>query len=178
MGILYTCNFTFNTTTIIPPMRNPNIGNQLGGRLTAANTLWTQPPPGTAPAIPVLNGNTAGQTNGDSMQAQVTFGTSNGAILPVPPLTATFTYTPSNDAPASQVGASPFVGGGTYTCSQVFAKVQPQSGRNSPTATYVFGPTPIYNGGLPGNYELTIVIQDSSTSPVQWSIDPEFETGS
>lgn len=51
-------------------------------------------------------------------------------------------------------------------------------GRNSPTATYVFGPTPIYNGGLPGNYELTIVIQDSSTSPVQWSIDPEFETGS
>ena len=129
-------------------------------------------------ATPSLTGNTLNGPAGDRVQASITFGTANNAALPVGPVTAVFTFTPANDALTNQAGASPFLSGGTYLCSQSFPGGQ-QSGANRNLATYTFGPTPVYNGGLMGSYELTIVITDSSSpNPVQWSIDPEFDTGS
>ena len=109
------------------------------------------------------------------MQASVTFGTANHAALPSGPVTADFTYTPAFDAATSQAGASPYLSGGTFVCSQAFPGVlQHQSNNNQ--AVYTFGPTPVYNGGLMGSYELTIVITDNNGT--QWSTDPEFDTGS
>ena len=178
MGQIYTCNYTFNTPG--SPLRsiNPNIGNPKGGRLTAANPLWTSSSGNQVPSQPTLNGNTRNGPAGDQLQASVTFGTANSATLPSGKVTAAFTFTPANDASTGQAGASPFLAGGTFVCSTNSTQTAPQStDTTNGTATYVFGPTPVYNGGLPGSYELTIVITDSSTSPVQWSTDPEFETG-
>lgn len=172
-GTIYTCNYTSNTPG--GPMRawNPNNGAPpAGGRLTPAAALWT--PGGNA--TPSLNGNSS-TAIGDQLQAKVTFGTANNAALPSGNVTAVFTFTPANDAQSNQAGASPFLSGGTFVCSQS-CQGQLQQGANSNQAVYVFGSTPVYNGGLPGSYELTIVNTDSSTPPVQWSTDPEFDTSS
>lgn len=172
-GTVYLCNYSSNTPG--GPVRswNPNNGAlPAGGRLTPNQALWTPGGPGT----PMLNGNNS-TTLGDQIQAKVTFGTANNAALPIGNVTAVFTFTPANDALGNQAGASPFLSGGTFVCSQT-CQGQLQQGANSNQAVYLFGPTPVYNGGLPGAYELTIVITDSSTPKVQWSTDPEFDTSS
>lgn len=163
MGTLYTCNYQFN----ILPGWNRNLGNPpRGGRLAALGSgpLWSPAPSGGA-TQPTLMGNSGGVA-GDQIQAVVTF----NAGAPSNPV-AVFTFTPAQDAATNQIGASPFLSGGTFVCSQSFTGVQ----QKNSTTTYVFGPTAPYNGGLQGAYELTIVITDSTGT--QWSIDPEFDTG-
>jgi hypothetical protein len=105
--------------------------------------------------------------NGDVLQVVVRWGSSN----PPAQLTGHFIFSPAESAP-NQTTPSPFVNSSKYVC---YARQIVQKDANSPSYTFA-GIT--YGGSQPGNYELTFVAEDSSTTPAtQWSEDPEFDTG-
>ena len=104
---------------------------------------------------------------GDSLNVIVRYAGPN----PPASLNAMYVITPAETAPSNQTAPSPFFAGAKYFCAGPFTASQDASG---PTFTF---PTLTYNGGTPGNYELTLVVFDSANPPTQWSEDPEFDTG-
>jgi hypothetical protein len=91
-------------------------------------------------------------------------------------LTGYFTFTASPTAPPNQTNSSPFVeaANGSYRC---FIQQAAKGSGNGP-ADYDFTPLN-YSGGYPGYYELTFVAEagTGTAAAIQWSADPEFETG-
>ena len=89
-------------------------------------------------------------------------------------LTGVFIYTAAGDAPSNQSTPSPFVTGANrnFVCIETCpGTVSGDSG----SVTFTF-PAWGYGGGQPGSYELTFVAWNQTTG-LQWSEDPEFETG-
>jgi hypothetical protein len=128
--------------------------------------------PASAPNGSKLAGNGFNTTprlnSGDSIQVIVRWGGSGGPSQ----LTAHAIVSPAPSVP-SQTTPSPFVDGAKFVCYQRWTANQ-----DSSAPTYTFPPL-TYGGSQPGSYELTIVIEDKSTTPsTQWSEDPEFDTGS
>jgi hypothetical protein len=104
---------------------------------------------------------------GDSLQVVVRWGGPN----PPTQVTGYWIVSPAASA-GSQSTPSPFVNGGKFVCYGT-ASV----GQDANNPTYTFAPL-AYGGSQPGNYELTFVVEDGSTSPpTQYSEDPEFDTG-
>lgn len=111
---------------------------------------------------------TPSMNNGDVLQVVVHWGGSN----PPAQLTGHFIMSPASSASPNQTTPSPFVNGAKFVCYTMQTVVKDS------TPSYTFAGL-TYGGSLPGNYELTFVAEDSSTTPVtQWSEDPEFDTGS
>lgn len=106
-------------------------------------------------------------SSGDSLQIVVRWGGQN----PPAQITGYWIVSPAASAP-SQTTPSPFLNGSKYVC---FSSQQVTKDTNGPTYTFA---GLVYNGSQPGNYELTFVVQDGTTTPpTQWSEDPEFDTG-
>jgi hypothetical protein len=102
----------------------------------------------------------------------------SGSDTPPNALVAYFIFSAAQDASSTQSGASPFVGGtGQAISYQLQQAPLVSSGGRS---TYTFEPF-TYNGGRPGSYELTVVVETGTGNLAitkQWSADPEFDTGS
>ena len=90
-------------------------------------------------------------------------------------LTGAFVFTAAPNASKDQTQPSPFMmPNDAFEC---VALQQAQAVAQGGNAVFTFAPIP-YPGGAPGSYELTFVAIDSTaTPPVQWTEDPEFETG-
>lgn len=129
--------------------------------------------PANAPNGAQLAGNGFGGKptlqNGDVLQVVVRWAGNN----PPGELTGHFIISAAKGAPG-QTRPSPFLNGtsANYLC------YQPQTvPKDASAPSYTFAGI-AYGGGQPGNYDLTFVAEDSSTTPVtQWSKDPEFDTG-
>jgi hypothetical protein len=114
--------------------------------------------------------------NGDSIVVSVSFDAAN----PNAPVTLTgmFVYTASPQV-SNQTTPSPFVIGANknFVCLSSQQAPAVASGSNK---VYTFAPI-VYTGGQPGQYELTFIAINPNGSPqgdqMQWSEDPEFETG-
>jgi len=89
-------------------------------------------------------------------------------------LSGYFVFSPSPFAPPGQVFPSPFLLNGCYRCCDM----QTANKSTAPgPITYTFGGYS-YAGGYVGQYELTFVAaMGQGATEVQWSADPEFETG-
>jgi len=105
--------------------------------------------------------------SGDALQVQVRWAGNNQPTA----LQGYIVITPVNGS--DQALASPFVDAATgrFACLMVNASVS--ADRNG---LYTF-PVSTYLGGRQGQFELTVVIGDSTTDTM-WSEDPEFDTGS
>lgn len=91
-------------------------------------------------------------------------------------LTGTFVFSAAGTA--NQDFGTPFVAtpGGKFVCIKSTSVAGVVLGLKT---RYMF-PAMSYGGGAKGKYELTFVVADNVTNPqlpVQWSKDPEFETG-
>jgi len=105
--------------------------------------------------------------NGDSVQVVVHWAGNN----PPSNLTGHFMVSAAAGAP-NQSTPSPFVNGVKHVCYSTQTKAKDP---NTPSFTF---DAITYGGGQPGNFQLTFVAEDRSTTPVtQWSKDPEFDTG-
>ena len=92
-------------------------------------------------------------------------------------LTGTFVFTESQLALTNQTTATPFLMGGANSNFLCVATKQAGGQVAGSTTVYTF-PAVTYGGGLQGSYELTFVAANNAASPpVQWSEDPEFDTG-
>jgi hypothetical protein len=89
-------------------------------------------------------------------------------------LNGIFTFSAAATAP-NQAKGSPFVDNrGRVRCLTTASATKVVSNGKG---IYTFEPIS-YKGGSPGHYELTFVAEDSNNgSPIQWSEDPEFDTG-
>ena len=113
-------------------------------------------------------------TSGGALTMRVHFA-GNPAMAPAQ-LTGYFIFSAAPSAPPNQVYPSPFVdSAGHYQCFQQQTALKSTA---PGTADYDFTPLN-YSGGLVGEYELTFVAEAYTGTPnvVQWSADPEFETG-
>ena len=122
----------------------PASATTIGGRLEGA---------GFGAATPRLDG-------GDSIQVVVTWGGNNAPSQ----LTAYLIFSPAQGA--SQTGPSPFMNGSNYLCYT--SQTASANGQR-----FTFPSFTIPQGTAAGNYELTIVVDNSG---MQWSEDPEFDT--
>lgn len=91
-------------------------------------------------------------------------------------ITGTFVYSAA-PAASNQATPSPFLLPTTdkFVCIN---SVETQGVAVGAMKHYVFQPVP-YGSGLDGQYELTFVATDNTDplNPIQWSEDPEFDTG-
>ena len=119
----------------------------------------------------LTGGFTAGSTLGKDDTLVVT------VIHPDPetaPTTLTAMYVFSAKS-ANQAAPSPFVMGANANYQCVTGRSAPGAVVNG-TMVYTFQGMS-YSGGLPGDYEFTIVAMDTTVTPaVMWSEDPEFDT--
>lgn len=110
--------------------------------------------------------------SGDTVTVHVIY---PGLVDPPVEMTGVFAVSAAQNAP-SQTTGTPFykVGNGKAVCLITEMQHPKMKGGNS---VYEFTPIP-YHGGFRGNYELTVVVSDNKANPpVQWSEDPEFDTG-
>ena len=123
-----------------------------GGRLQGA---------GFGAVAPRLNG-------GDRLAVVVTWAGSN----PPDSVNGYFICAPTQSAGGNQSAPSPFMNGNNYVCYTRLLAKKSASGQQ-----YAFGSFTVSTGAPAGAYELTIVIEDTRTTPsAQWSEDPEFDT--
>ena len=113
------------------------------------------------------NGEDPTLDNGDSILVTVTCDASVGSGG----LTGTFVFT----GKAEGQGPSPFVNGpnSNFVCITTYPGT-PSSTSDDGSMTYSF-PVWSYGGNLKGSYELTFIA--TNAAGLQWSEDPEFETG-
>jgi hypothetical protein len=89
-------------------------------------------------------------------------------------LSGYFVFSPSPFAPPGQMIPSPFLLNGCYRCVDMQTANKVTAPGN---ITYTFAGYS-YAGGYQGQYELTFVASTGQgAAQVQWSADPEFETG-
>jgi hypothetical protein len=104
--------------------------------------------------------------NGDTLQVIVRWAGNN----PPQQINGYTMITPSGGS--SESSPSPFLTSGNFVCY-----LANTIGKDANTPSYTFPPL-TYNGGEPGSYELTFVAEvTSGSTTMQWSEDPEFETG-
>jgi hypothetical protein len=126
-----------------------------GGKLTG---------PGFGPT-PTLQKN-------DTLQVQVTWMVPTIAAPDV--LNGHFVFSAKDE---DQANGTPFLQPSGYV--QCYDVQTGQQSQNNNQTVYTFK-SYTYGGGLPGSYELTFVadaVPSGSSDLVQWSEDPEFETG-
>lgn len=131
-----------------------------GGKLTGPGFPGGQPPTLSAQ---------------DTLQVQITWLVQ--AIEPPESLDGQFVFSAAPYAPSNQASASPFVQSSGYGLCWDLKTAQKTVTNNQ--TVYSFPPY-TYGGGIPGQFELTFVAQglpSGASNLVQWSEDPEFETG-
>jgi hypothetical protein len=130
-----------------------------GGRLTG---------PGFGGPTPTLSAQ-------DTLQVQLTWLVPS--IEPPEPLNGHFIFSAAQDAPSNQGSGSPFLQSNGYCLCYDVQTAQKTISNNQ--TVYSFTPY-TYGGGIQGHYELTFVaeaVPSGGSDSVQWSDDPEFETG-
>jgi hypothetical protein len=115
--------------------------------------------------------------NGDSITVSVSFaaGDPNAPVN----LNGYFVFTAASDA-SNQSTPSPFLNGSSQNFICLAGGNFSSAVAQGNSLVYTFQPW-TYRGGKKGSYELTFVASNDTGSaqgtPMQWSEDPEFETG-